>query len=249
MRYVMEMTALEDLFLRELAELYDAERRIVKALPKMAKAAARSELTSAFETHLKQTERHVDRLERVFKALGREPEGIHSEPIIEMIRQGEQLMGEKLVDSVVLDAALIPAAQKIEHYEISLYGSIRSHAKMLGLLKIAAVLEQTLAEEEDTDRLLTHLSGRVNAEATKAPFAHERVAPRGGEKEPPGLGIGALLAGCLIGAVVALLYAPKSGEKIRKDLRDTGDEWRGAAEDLIARGKQAIHEQRTRMSV
>ncbi|HVW86828.1 MAG TPA: DUF892 family protein [Bryobacteraceae bacterium] len=249
------MKALEDLFLRELAELYDAERQIVKALPKMAKATERSELRAAFETHYKQTERHVDRLEKIFKALGREPESQSSDPISEIVKQGDAIASSKQAEPSVLDAALITAAQKVEHYEIALYGSARSHAKMLGYLKIASLLEDTLREEEETDALLTKIAERrVNVDAAKAPFARARVAPRAGE-EMGGWGPGALVAGILIGAAVALLYAPKSGEKMRRDLRDTADDlrarsegWRETAEDLIERGRKTINEQRERLS-
>jgi ferritin-like metal-binding protein YciE len=144
----MEMKALEDLFLRELAELYNAEHQIVKALPKMAQATERAELRGVFESHLRQTERHVSRLDKIFKALGREPESQDSEPIAEIIRQGAALTGEKHAEPAVLDAALISAAQKVEHYEIALYGSARGHAKMLGYLKVADLLGETLKEEE-----------------------------------------------------------------------------------------------------
>ena len=152
----------------------------------------------------------------------------------------------------MLDAALISAAQKVEHYEISLYGSARSHARMLGYLKVADVLAETLAEEEHTDALLTDLAhSRVNAEAAKAPFAAARIAPRGGEADG-GIGFGSLLAGLFIGAAVGLLYAPKSGEKTRNDIRETaedlrtrGEAWRGAAEELIERGRKTINQQRS----
>ncbi len=139
---------------------------------------------------MKQTERHIDRLERIFKAIEREPESEDSNPIAEIIKQGEAYTSAKLVDSAVLDAALITAAQKVEHYEISMYGAARSHAKMLGYKKIAALLEETLLEEEQTDKLLTELAlGPVNSQAAKAPFANARLAPRGGE-ETGGIGFG-----------------------------------------------------------
>lgn len=251
----MEMKALEDLFLRELAELYDAERQIVKALPKMAKATQRTELRAAFEKHLKQTHGHVDRLEKIFKALGREPESADSDPISEIVRQGDAIISAKVIEPEVLDAALIATAQKVEHYEIAMYGTARSHARTLGYLKIAALLEDTLREEEETDAQLSQLAERrINVEASKAPFARARTAPRGGE-DTGGFGPGALITGVLIGAGFALLYAPKSGEKIRRDLRTKaddlrarGEEWRGTAEDLIERGRKTIHEQKDRLS-
>jgi ferritin-like metal-binding protein YciE len=253
----MQMKALEDLFLRELAELYTAEQQIVKALPKMAQASERAELRKVFETHLKQTERQVTRLENIFKELGREPESQDSEPVSEMIRQGNSLISEKHAEPSVLDAALISTAQKIEHYEIALYGSTRSHAKMLGYLKIAGVLEDTLKEEEQTDSALSDLAiRRVNVDAAKAPFSRARVAPRGGEESSAGTwGLGALVVGVLIGAAVALLYAPKSGEKMRRDirrsaeeLRSRGEELADAAGDLIDRGRRTINQQKNRLS-
>lgn len=243
----MEMKALEDLFICELAELYDAERQIVKALPRMAKAANNKALRSAFETHLSQTERHVQRLEKIFSVIGREPAGESSDPISQIVKQGEQLIAAN-GEPAVRDAALITAAQKVEHYEISMYGSARSHAKMLGLVKIAASLEETLGEEEHTDALLTQLATKhVNVEASRAPFVNARTGARGGEEES-GFGVGGLLTGVLIGAAVALLYAPKSGEKLRSDLKDTAEQWRGTAEDLIQRGRQSISEQREKLS-
>lgn len=251
----MEMKALEDLFLRELGEVYDAERQIVKALPKMAKAATLPQLRTTFEKHQKQTNVHIDRLEKIFKALGREPEGVDSNPVSAMIEQADAIISAKQSEPAVVDAALIPSAQKVEHYEIAMYGSARSHARMLGYLKVGALLEETLREEEQTDSLLTELATeRVNGEASKAPFASARVAPRGGE-EVGGWGFGMLFSGALIGAAVALLYTPKSGEKMRRDLMSTaddlrarGEEWRGAAEDLLVRGRRTIHEQKNRFS-
>jgi ferritin-like metal-binding protein YciE len=251
----MEMKALEDVFLHELAELNDVEQQLVKALPKMAKAANSSALKSAFETHYKQTQRHAERLEKIFKALGRDTTTRDSDPISDIIKQGETVIAMKTMEPEVLDAALIATAQKAEHYEIATYGAARSHARTLGYSKVSDVLEDTLEEEEQTDALLTQIATkRVNREAAKAPFARARTAPRGGESDG-GIGFGGLFAGLLIGAAVALLYAPKSGERMRKDLRDAaddlkqrGDEWRSSAEDLIERGKQTISEQRNRFA-
>jgi ferritin-like metal-binding protein YciE len=244
----MEMKALEDLFLREIAEMNNAERQILKALPKLAKAAAHRELRAAFETHLKQTERHVERIEKIFKALGREPESVDSDPVSEIVKQGEQFLSLKHPETAVLDAALIATAQKVEHYEIALYGAAHSHATMLGYLKVAALLAETLREEEATDALLSGLATkRVNADAVKAPFAMARVAPRGGE-ETSNWGLGTLLTGAAIGAVVAILYAPKAGVKTRRDLQHTADDLRAKGEDLIERGRNTINEQRSRFS-
>jgi ferritin-like metal-binding protein YciE len=251
----MEMKALEDLFLSELSELYDAEAQIGKALPKMAKATDCSDLRKAFEAHLKQTVKQVERLDKIFKAFQREPEKHKSEPITEMIGQGEALISERANDPDVLNAALISIAQKVEHYEIAMYGSARSHAALLGYGRIAELLQDTLDEEEATDRVLTSLAERrVNAEAVKAPYASVRTAPRGGEQHAS-FGLGALVSGVLIGAAVALLYAPKSGDKTRKDLKTTaddllarGEQWRDAAESMLEKGRKTVEEQRSRFS-
>src|SRR5439155_20717959 len=159
-------------------------------------------------------------------------------------KQGDEFISSKNVEPAVRDAALITSAQKVEHYEIALYGLARSHARMLGYLKIAELLGDTLKEEEETHLQLSRLAERrVNPDAVKAPFAHARTAPRAGD-EVGGWGFAGLLAGVFIGAAVALLYAPKPGSKIRRELRDTADEWRNTAEDLIERGKQTISDQR-----
>lgn len=241
------MKALEDLFLQEIKELYDAEGRILKALPKMAKAANRSELRAAFETHEKQTKKHSERLEKIFQALGRDAETLDCEPIIQIIKQGDELIALKKSEPAVLDAALIAAAQKVEHYEISTYGTARSHARMLGYGKVADLLEVTLREEEQTDTLLTQLANkRVNFDAVKAPFANARTSPRAGE-DNSSFGFGALLMGALIGAAFALLYAPKTGDKLRRELSDKGQNLRTSAENLVERGRQTIEEQRTKL--
>lgn len=251
----MELKALEDVFLHEISELYDVEQQLIKALPKMAKAANSSVLKSAFETHYKQTQRHAERLEKVFKALGRDVTSRDCEPISDMIRQGETVIAMKAGEPEVMDAALIAVAQKVEHYEIASYGSARSHANTMGYSKIADVLEDTLTEEEQTDALLTQIATKkVNLQAAKAPFARARTGPRHGE-DRGGMGFGSLLAGLFIGGAVALLFAPKSGEGVRSDLRDAADSlkqksdaWRNSAEDLIERGKQTISEQRSRFA-
>src|SRR4051812_41379474 len=131
----MEMKAMEDLLLQELTELYGAEQQIEKALPKMAKAAQDSKLRLAFETHLKQTHNHVDRLKRIFKMLNREAEADDCAPMASIIKQGDQLIAEKHMEPSILDAALISAGQKVEHFEIALYGTAVSHARLLGYMK------------------------------------------------------------------------------------------------------------------
>ena len=215
----MEMNAMEDLLLQELTELYGAEQQIVKALPKMAKAADDTKLRGAFELHLKQTQNHVQRLKRIFTMMGRSPESGDSDPISQIIKQGEGLIAAKVMEPAVLDAALIAAGQKVEHYEIALYGSARSHARLLGYARVGDLLGDTLIEEEQTDAMLTQLAKkRVNLNAAKAPFSAARTAPRGGDGGSNGWGIGALVTGLAIGAAAAILYAPKSGQGGRRKL-------------------------------
>jgi ferritin-like metal-binding protein YciE len=223
----MEMNAMEDLLLQELTELYGAEQQIVKALPKMAKGAHDNKLRGAFGLHLKQTNNHIDRLKTIFKMLGRDPEAGDCDPISEIIKQGDALIALKGAEPAILDAALITAAQKVEHYEIALYGTARSHARLLGYIKVGEMLAETLREEEETDALLTQLAKkRVNLNAAKAPFSNARVAPRGSDGAE-GWGVGALISGLAIGAAVAMLYAPKSGEQLRQGL---GEQLQGLKE-------------------
>ena len=204
------MNAMEDLLLQELTELYGAEQLILSALPKMAKASHDDKLRGAFETHLKQTRDQVERLNRIFKLFGVDPKSGDCEPVSEIIRQSEHLIGNKQADSAIVDASLISAAQKIEHYEIALYGTARSHAKLLGYTKAADLLADTLSEEEETDELLTQLATkRINVRAAKAPYSNARTGIRGAEATS-GWGMGTLVSGVAIAAAVALLYAPQA---------------------------------------
>ncbi len=252
----MTINALEDLFLQELNELYDAEKQVLKALPKMAKAAFSSQLRTAFETHYKETKVQVLRLEKVYKIMGEEPTRPDSQPVSGVIAQGKQMIGAKHSDPAVLDAGLITIAQKVEHYEIAGYGCVRTHAAILGYGEIAELLADTLQEEEKTDRLLTEIAtSLVNVEAAKAPYSHARTSPRGAIKsqkyEKDGSSFGTILTGLTIGAVVAILFAPKSGKDTRtqlasktnegKDyLKQRGTEISQSTQELIDRGRQAI---------
>lgn len=144
------MSILRETFVQELADLYDAEKQIIKALPKMAKAAQHEELKDAFETHLEETERQVQRLEEVFEKFGEKVKGKKCLGMQGLIKEGEDLIKEDEGD-----AALIAAAQKIEHYEIATYGSLVSWAKLLQQNEAADLLEETLEEEKATDEKLT----------------------------------------------------------------------------------------------
>lgn len=161
----MKMESLQELYLEELKDIYDAENQLVKALPKMAKAATNEELKAAFEQHLEQTQEQISRLERVFEELGEKPKGKKCEAMKGLLEEGKQMMEEDASEEV-MDAGLIAAAQKVEHYEIATYGTLRTYAEMLGFDEQAELLEETLDEEKDTDDNLTELAvSCINLEA------------------------------------------------------------------------------------
>jgi ferritin-like metal-binding protein YciE len=151
------MDDLRDLLIHELEDLYDAEHRITKALPKMRKAAGSEELKEAFDAHLQETEGQIQRLEQCFELLGEDAKRKKCHGIIGLIEEGQEEMEED-ANQAVLDAALIGAAQKVEHYEIASYGTARTHAQLLGNDRVAALLQDTLDEEGATDQKLTALA-------------------------------------------------------------------------------------------
>lgn len=163
----MSVDNLENLFLEELKDLYSAENQITKALPKLAKAASSSELRKAFEHHLKETEGHVQRLEQAFETLGKSPKGKTCEGMKGLLSEGSDTM-EEAAEGDVRDAAMIAAAQRVEHYEMAVYGTVRSYAERLGQSKIAQLLETTLEEEKAADKKLTEISKTVNSQAKHA---------------------------------------------------------------------------------
>jgi ferritin-like metal-binding protein YciE len=159
---------LRDLYIAELQDLYDAEQRITKALPKMAEGANSPDLRSAFQEHLRQTQGHVERLERVFQKLDEPAKGRKCKGIVGIIDEGEDMMGED-GPAAVCDAALIAAAQRVEHYEIAAYGTVRTYARRLGYQDQAQLLDETLQEEGETDKKLTSLAeSYINEEAKSA---------------------------------------------------------------------------------
>jgi ferritin-like metal-binding protein YciE len=149
---------LEKFFLDQLKDIYYAEQHLVKALPEMQKAATSEELEDAFEDHLKQTERHVKRLEKVFQLMNQKPEGKKCEAIEGLTKEAKSIISETKEGSMTRDAALIIAAQKIEHYEIATYGGLVQLAVTMDLHRAAELLDKTLQEEEDTDRTLTEIA-------------------------------------------------------------------------------------------
>ena len=164
----MELNSLRDLYIDELKDLWSAEKQLVKALPKMAKAANDPELSKAFLTHLRQTEQQVKRLEQIFEELGESPRGKKCVGMEGLIEEGQELIKEK-PEPEVLDAGLISKAQHVEHYEMAGYGTVRTYAQLLGADRQAQLLQQTLDEEGEADKLLTQLAeNSINLEAATA---------------------------------------------------------------------------------
>jgi ferritin-like metal-binding protein YciE len=160
-------TTMDQLFLDEIRDLYDAEKQLTRALPKMASGAAAGELRDAFEDHLEQTHEHVKRLEEIFDALGEKATGRKCTAMQGLIKEGDELM--EIDEGALRDAGLIAAAQKVEHYEISGYGSARTHAHLLGNSEAVSLLDETLNEEEEADRILNDLAETtINREALEA---------------------------------------------------------------------------------
>ncbi|GEP94997.1 YciE/YciF ferroxidase family protein [Chitinophaga cymbidii] len=161
----MENSKFHQLFMDELKDIYWAEKHLVKALPKMQKAATTEELVNAFADHLAATKEHVSRVEEIFDLMGVKPVAKKCEAMEGLVAEAQELIDEE-EESVVLDAGLIIAAQKVEHYEIAAYGSLRTLANHMGHTEAASILEQTLAEEKETDVLLTQIAeSSVNEEA------------------------------------------------------------------------------------
>jgi ferritin-like metal-binding protein YciE len=164
----MSMDSLKDLYIDELKDLYNAENQLLKALPKMAKKASAPQLKRAFQDHLEQTKGHVDRLEKIFKGLGEKPTGKTCKAMKGLVEEGKEVIEED-GDASVLDAALIGAAQRVEHYEIAGYGVVRTFASLLGENAAVATLQRTLNEEAEADKKLTALAESViNVEASEA---------------------------------------------------------------------------------
>src|SRR5690349_13175244 len=160
-----KITTLEDLYTDMLKDLYSAEKQLVKALPKMAKAAQSSDLQKAFQDHLKQTEGHVERIERIFAEMDGSPRGKKCMGMEGLVSEGSELLQED-IDPEVIDAGLIAAAQKVEHYEIASYGTVRTWAERLGKNSAVRLLQQTLDEESAADEKLTQIAeSHANMEA------------------------------------------------------------------------------------
>jgi ferritin-like metal-binding protein YciE len=163
----MKTNLLRKLYVDELKDLYSAENQLVKALPKMAKATDSRELRSAFEEHLHQTQEHVMRLEKIFSGLQESPKGKKCKGMEGLIEEGSEMIEED-PKPAELNAELIAAAQRVEHYEIAGYGCVRTYASLLGEDSAVSLLEKTLMEEKETDEKLTEISKQINAVAAEA---------------------------------------------------------------------------------
>jgi len=175
----MKATTLKDVYVDELRDLYNAEQQLIKALPKMAKAATSEDLRQGFEEHLEQTKGHARRLEQIFEALGESVKGKKCKGMEGIVTDGAEVIAEDY-EGAAMDAAIISAAQRVEHYEIAGYGSVHAYATILGETEAANLLERTLNEEKETDQKLTDLSENINEEANQT-----RVRGAAEEEERP----------------------------------------------------------------
>jgi len=164
----MSVETIEELFVDELKDLYSAEKQITKSLPKLAKAATSPELKNAFESHLQETLGQIERLDKIFEILGKSPRGKVCNGMKGVLEEGAEVLEETEKGSPVRDAALISAAQRVEHYEMAGYGCVREYAKLLGQKEIAQLLDETLAEEKAADSKLGQVAKQINPSALQA---------------------------------------------------------------------------------
>ncbi|MBA3913176.1 MAG: ferritin-like domain-containing protein [Acidobacteriales bacterium] len=187
----MPEESLRELYIDELKDLYSAETQLVKALPKLAKASSSEDLRSAFEKHLEQTHGQVQRLEKIFQALGENPKGKKCMGMQGLVEEGAEMMQEDF-EGAVMDAALIGAAQRVEHYEIAAYGTVRSFAETLGETQHVTLLEATLNEEKETDERLTRLAKEINQQAQGEAPAESENGEEDNEEEQHGRRVAAV---------------------------------------------------------
>jgi ferritin-like metal-binding protein YciE len=163
----MSVDTIEKLFVEDLKDLYSAENQITKALPKMAKASSSQELRAAFEHHLEETRGQIERLDRIFEILEKSPKGKTCNGMKGLLQEGSEMLTEA-EKGAVRDAAMVSAAQRVEHYEMAGYGAVRTYAEILGKTDIAQLLQETLQEEKAADKKLTEVAEQVNAKAPRA---------------------------------------------------------------------------------
>jgi ferritin-like metal-binding protein YciE len=180
-----EAGTLHDAFIDELRDCYDAEKQVTKALPRMAKAASSAELRAAFETHLEETRRQIARLEEIFGTLDEKVRGKHCDGVAGIIEEGKSIMEEDF-DDTTMDACLIAAAQRVEHYEMAAYGTLVAWARVMGHDEAANLLQQTLDEEKATDeKLSTIAEAGINQEAAEAAHSNGQNAEEAPKKAKP----------------------------------------------------------------
>jgi ferritin-like metal-binding protein YciE len=168
---------LKSLYVDELRDLYSSEQQLIKAIPKMAKAANSDELRKGFEEHLEQTRGHATRLEQILTGLGEPVKGKKCKGMAGIVAEGGEMMSEDF-EGALMDAALISAAQRVEHYEIAAYGAVHAYAGLMGETEAASLLQQTLDEEKETDQKLTELSEQINSEAFSSGAGSEKEESR-----------------------------------------------------------------------
>ncbi len=222
----MKLQGLRELFVNELRELYSAETQLTSALPRMAKASSSRALRNAFKDHLSETEEHLERLEEIFAEIGVSPEGKDSEAVESLVRQGELIVAEAR-DRDARDAGLIAAAQKVEHYEIAGYGTVRAYAELLGERRWAGLLQATLREEKRADEKLNAISSKANVKARE-----KGADVRTLQEEEEGSGILGLVLGLTAGVAAGMLLAPMAGSELRDRARDLGNTVRERANQV-----------------
>ncbi len=172
----MKVESLRDLYLEQLQDLYNAEQQLIKALPKMAKAANSEDLKAAFEEHLEKTRGHAQRIETICEQMSEKPTGKKCKAMEGLVKEGSEVIDEDMVEGIK-DAALIAAAQRVEHYEIAGYGCVRAYATKLGDTEAANLLEQTLQEEKEADETLNGIAEQLNLEEGRLEGRDEESAP------------------------------------------------------------------------
>ncbi len=161
----MKANSLRELYVEQLKDLYDAEQQLIKALPKLAEASSSDELRNAFEEHLDKTGQHAQRIEQIFEGMGQKAKAPKCKGMEGLVKEGSEVIKEEDIDGEVKDAALIAAAQRVEHYEIAGYGTVRTYATLLGENEAANLLQQTLDEEKEADQTMNEIAEQINVEA------------------------------------------------------------------------------------
>jgi len=174
----VKANSLRDLYVEQLKDLYDAEHQLIKALPKLAEASSSDELRNAFEEHLDKTRQHAQRIEQIFEGMGQKAKAQKCKGMEGLVREGSEVIKEEDIDGEVKDAALIAAAQRVEHYEIAGYGTVRTYANLLGENEAANLLQQTLDEEKEADQTLNEIAEQINVEAGHGEVEEEEGAAR-----------------------------------------------------------------------